>query len=45
MMPSTFDRVPAHASEINQQIQNDIRKRGRLLALHPDGAALAAVGL
>ena len=35
-MPSTFDRVPAHTSEkINQQIQNDIRKRVHHLATHP----------
>lgn len=36
-MSSTFDRVPAHTSEeINQQIQNNIRKRVRHLAVHPD---------
>ncbi len=36
-MSSTFDRVPAHTSEeINQQIQSDIRKRVRHLAMHPD---------
>ncbi|MHB0771642.1 hypothetical protein [Bradyrhizobium sp. 5.13L] len=36
-MPSTFHRVPAHTSEeINQRIQNDIRKRVRHLAAHPD---------
>lgn len=36
-MSSTFYRVPAHTSEeINQQIQNDIRKRVRHLATQPD---------
>lgn len=36
-MSSTFDRVPAHTSEeINQRIQNDIRKRVRHFATHPD---------
>ena len=40
-MPSTFDRVPAHTSEeINQQIQNDIRKRVRHLATQPDAIPL-----
>lgn len=36
-MSSTFDRVPAHTSEeINQQIQNHIRKRVRHFATHPE---------
>jgi hypothetical protein len=36
-VPNTFNRVPAHTSEeINQQIQNDIRKRVHDLANHPD---------
>jgi hypothetical protein len=37
MVASTFDRVPAHTSvEINQQIEDDIRKRVRHFATHPD---------
>jgi hypothetical protein len=37
IVASTFDRVPAHTSaEVNQQIEDDIRKRVRHFAAHLD---------